>query len=54
MPERRYRRAKKLVLVLDNYIIHKCRKVRAWLEQNRKFELLFQPAYHPWESHIKR
>ena len=52
--KRHYRRAKKLVLVLDNYIIHKSHKVRAWLAQNPKFELLFQPAYHPWVNHIER
>ena len=35
MLRRRCRRARKLVLVLDNDIIHKSCKVRAWLEQNR-------------------
>jgi len=50
-----YRRAKKLVLILDNYIIHKSRKAKAYLQRfGRRFELLFQPVYHPWVNRIER
>lgn len=50
----RYRRAERIVLILDNFRIHKSRLARAWLEHNPKFELRFQPTYHPWVNHIER
>ena len=43
----RYRRARRIVLIVDNYRIHKSRLARAWLKHNPKFELLFQPTYPP-------
>lgn len=50
-----YRRSRRIVLILDNYIIHKSRKTRRWLESlGKKFQLLFQPAYHPWVNRIER
>jgi transposase len=49
-----YRSAKRIVLIVDNYRIHKSHLARAWLAHNPKFELLFQPAYHPWVNHIER
>ena len=49
-----YRRARRIILVLDNYIIHKTEIVRHWLANNPKFELLFQPVYHPWVNQIER
>ena len=51
---RTYRAARRLVLILDNYIIHKSAPVERWLEANPKFALLFQPTYSPWESRIER
>lgn len=51
---RRYRRARRIVLVLDNYIIHKADLVKRWLADNPKFKLLFQPVYHPWVNQIER
>lgn len=51
---RTYRAAKRLVLILDNYIIHKSAPVRRWLENNPKFQLLFQPTYSPWVNRIER
>ena len=51
---RRYRRARRIVLILDNYRIHKSLAVRRWLSENPKFELLFQPVYHPWVNDIER
>lgn len=50
----RYRSAKRIVLILDNYGIHKSRLARVWLAHNPKFQLLFQPTYHPWVNHIER
>ncbi|MFD1804235.1 IS630 family transposase [Mixta tenebrionis] len=51
---RTYRRAKTITLILDNYIIHKSRKVGRWLEKNTKFRLLFLPVYPPWLNPIER
>lgn len=51
---RQYRRAKRIRLILDNYRIHKSKIVERWLLANPKFELLFQPAYHPWVNVIER
>ena len=51
---RSYRRAKRIVLILDNYIIHKTAAVQIWLADNPKFELRFQPVYHPWVNQIER
>lgn len=52
--KRHYRRAKKIILVLDNYVIHKSRKTNAWLANNLKFVLLFQPVYCPWVNVTER
>ena len=41
-------------MVLDNYIIHKSRKAQRWLKDNPKFELLFQPAWHPWVNEVEK
>lgn len=49
-----YRRANKIVLILDNYRIHKSQLVERWLSANPKFQLRFQPAYHPWVNVIER
>ena len=51
---RTYRRAQRIVLIVDNYGIHKSQAVTHWLERNPKFELLFQPVYHPWVNEIER
>jgi hypothetical protein len=50
----RYRKAKTITLIVDNYIIHKSKKVQAWLSKNRKFTLLFQPVYSPWVNKIEK
>ncbi len=52
--KRTYRRAQRIVLILDNYVIHKSYITRRWLASNPKFTLLFQPAYHPWVNDIER
>ncbi len=49
-----YRRAKTITLIIDNYIIHKSKKTQAWLKQNPKFILLFQPVYSPWVNKIEQ
>ena len=51
---RQYRRARRIVLILDNYRIHKSRVTQHWLAENPKFQLLFQPPYYPWINVIKR
>lgn len=51
---RAYPKAKRIVLILDNYGVHKSRAVNLWLVDHPKFELLFQPAYHPWVNRIER
>ena len=50
---KRYRQAKKILLIADNYVIHKSAMTRCFLEYNTKFEILFQPAYHPWVNKIE-
>ncbi|QUN04495.1 IS630 family transposase [Shewanella yunxiaonensis] len=49
-----YRKAKTITLIVDNYIIHKSKKVQAWLSNNPKFTLLFQPVYSPWVNKIEK
>lgn len=51
---RTYRAAKRIVLIVDNYRIHKSLITARWLMNNPKFELLFQPAYYPWVNRIER
>ncbi|WP_266099601.1 IS630 family transposase [Oceanimonas baumannii] len=50
---RRYRRARNITLILDNYVIHKSRMVQSWLAENPKFILVFQPVYSPWINKIE-
>ena len=52
--KRTYRSARNIVLIADNYIIHKSNLARAWLAHNLKFEILFQPAYQPWVNDIEK
>lgn len=51
---RGYRRARRLCLIVDNYIIHRSRVVNGWLARHPRVKLLFQPAYHPWVNRIER
>ena len=51
---RTYRRARRLTLILDNYIIHKSQAVQEWLVNHPRVRLLFQPAWHPWVNRIER
>lgn len=51
---RTYRAARRIELILDNYIIHKSELVQRWLANNRKFRLVFQPTYSPWVNQIER
>lgn len=52
--KRTYRKAKRIILIADNYIIHKSGVTQRWLANNPKFELVFQPAYCPWVNVIER
>lgn len=51
---KRYRQAKRITLIADNYVIHKSAMTHRFLEHNRKFRILFQPIYHPWVNRIER
>lgn len=51
--KRRYRQAKQITLIADNYIIHKSAMTQCFLERHPKFRLCFQPAYHPWVNEIE-
>lgn len=50
---KRYRQAKTIRLIADNYVIHKSGVTQTFLEHNPKFQLLFQPVYHPWVNRIE-
>ena len=52
--QHQYRRARRIVLIADNYIIHKTKLVAQWLAVHPKFQLLFQPVYYPWVNRIER
>lgn len=45
---------KRLVLIVDNYIIHKSKQTKKWLAAHPKVELVFQPTYSPWVNRIER
>lgn len=50
-----YLRSRRIVRILDNYIIHWSRTTPRWLESLAdKFRLFFAPAYHPWDNRIER
>jgi transposase len=51
---RSYRAARRIVLILDNYIVHKGNPAHTWLAAHPKFRLLFQPTYSPWVNQIER
>lgn len=51
---RSYRSARRIVLIVDNYIIHKSAYVCRWLADHRKVRLVFQPTYSPWVNQIER
>ncbi len=50
---KRYRQAKTIRLIADNYVIHKSQITKTFLSHNKKFELIFQPVYHPWVNKIE-
>lgn len=48
-------RGQKIVLAVDNFIIHRSRKTQAFLEQYKdQLELFFLPTYSPWLNLIER
>lgn len=52
--KRTYRSARQIVLIADNYVIHKSNLAQVWLKHNPKFEIFFQPAYQPWVNDIEK
>lgn len=52
---RAYPSARRIHLVLDNYVIHKSKRLKRWLaKQEGFFELHFLPPYTPEENAIER
>jgi len=51
---KRYRGFRTLVLILDNFVIHKSRDTQRWLARNSKFALVFQPVYCHTANRIER
>jgi hypothetical protein len=49
-----YRRARRLILIVDNYIIHKSQVAQGWVVRHPKIRLLFQPVYHPRVNHFEK
>lgn len=50
---KRYRQARTITLIADNYVIHKSAMTDCFLQRHPKFKVLFQPAYHPWVNRIE-
>lgn len=50
---KRYRRARSITLIADNYVIHKSAMTECFLRHHPKLRILFQPAYHPWVNKIE-
>jgi len=50
----KYRRAKTITLIFDNYIFHKICESQRWLKANPKLRVIFQPVYSPWVNHVER
>jgi hypothetical protein len=44
----------KVYVVVDNFVIHKAKKVERWLAEHPRFELVFQPKYCPRANPIER
>ncbi len=51
--QKRYKPAKKITVIADNYRIHKSEVTRRFLSCNTKFSIVFQPVYHPWVNKIE-
>ena len=49
-----YRRARRIIVIADNYVIHKSAITQCFLGYNGKFKLLFQPVYYPWINKIEK
>ncbi|MFH2005997.1 MAG: IS630 family transposase [bacterium] len=49
-----YRGLRRIILILDNVNTHSSYKTKRFLKKNPKFELAFQPTYHPWVNRIER
>lgn len=43
-----------LRLIVDNYVIHKHAKVKAWLARNPRLHLHFTPTYSSWLNQVER
>lgn len=50
---RRYRQARRITLIADNYVIHKSARTQCFLTRHPQFKICFQPVYHPWVNRIE-
>jgi transposase len=51
---RSYRRTSRIVLILDNYVVHKTDAVQPWRARRSKFTFPVQPVYYPRVNRIER
>ncbi len=49
-----YRDAPKIIMVVDNVPFHHSRKLKEWLKQHPKLELIYLPPYSPELNPIER
>lgn len=49
-----YRRARRIVLIAENYRPHVSARTNGWLALNPKLKLLFQPAHRSWVNAVER
>ena len=49
-----YRRAKTIILIVDNYIIHKSHETQRRQKANPKVRMIYQPVYSPWVNQVER
>ena len=53
-PKHIYCQVRRIVLIVDNSIVHNSFITRRWVANNPMFELLFQPVYPPWAKGIEQ
>ena len=49
-----YQRTKTIMLIVDNYLIHKSRETLYRLKVDPKFRAIYQPVYSPWVNDVER
>ena len=41
-------------IVLDNLIVHKCKRVRAWLKEHQRFQFHFPAVHSSWMNQVEQ